>query len=162
MTDTPYIVTAAEIDRMEGLAKTHFLNPAGKRLNKSLGDLTGLTGLGVHLIEVQPGDESTEHHVHYHEDECVYILSGSATVWIGEDPHEVGPGDFIGYRKRGLPHSMKNTGSEVLRCLVIGQRLPHDVGEYTRQRKRIHRHDGLPTEIVDMDAITYPQGVGKK
>lgn len=162
MSDTPYIVTAAEIDRMEGLEKTHFLNPAGKRLNKSLGDLTGLTGLGVHLIEVQPGDESTEHHVHYHEDECVYILDGQATVWIGEEAHAVGAGDFIGYRKGGLPHSMKNTGDTLLRCLVIGQRLAHDVGEYTRQRKRIHRHDGLPYEIVDMDAITYPQGVGKK
>ncbi|MEM7710776.1 MAG: cupin, partial [Pseudomonadota bacterium] len=55
MADGP-LLRAAEIAAMAGLAKTHFLNPQAKRLNKSLGDAVGLTGLGIHLIEVQPGD----------------------------------------------------------------------------------------------------------
>ena len=37
-----YLVTRDEIDAYEGIGKTHFLNPNGQRLNKSLGDLTGL------------------------------------------------------------------------------------------------------------------------
>ncbi len=64
-----YVLTRAEIDAQAGLAKTHFLNDNARRVNKSLGDLTGLTGFGFHLVEVEPGRESTELHRHYFEDE---------------------------------------------------------------------------------------------
>ena len=162
MSEDSYLIRADEIAAMEGLAKTHFMNPNAKRVNKSLGDLTGLTGIGVHVIEVEPGYESTEHHVHYHEDECVYILDGEGTAFIGEKAHAVGPGDFIGYRKGGLAHSLKNTGPSVLRVLVIGQRLPHDVGDYTRAGKRIYRNEGLPWSLVDIDAIETVNAGAKK
>ena len=84
MSDDVYLVRAGEIAAMEGLAKTHFLNPNAQRVNKSLGDVTGLTGLGFHIIEVAPSHETTEHHLHHHEDECVYILDGTATAHIGD------------------------------------------------------------------------------
>lgn len=158
-----YVVSASEIEAMEGVQKTHFLNEGAKRANKSLGDLTGLTGLGFHIIEVAPGCESTEFHAHYHEDECTYILSGTATVRIGDDIHEVGPGDFIGYRAGGLAHTMTNTGSELLRCIVVGQRLTHDVCDYPEKGKRIFRNEGLPWTLVDYDALEHLGGsVGKK
>ena len=158
----PYIVPAAEIAGMAGLAKTHFLNPNARRLNKSLGDLTGLTGFGFHLIEVEPGCETTEHHLHYHEDECVYVLEGSATAMIGEEEHSIGPGDFIGYRRGGLAHSIRNTGNDTLRCIVVGERLTHDVGNYPRLGKRLYRHAGLPWNLVDRDAIDEPNAGTKK
>ena len=41
-----YIVTKEEIEEYAGIQKTHFLNQNARRLNKSLGDLTGLTGFG--------------------------------------------------------------------------------------------------------------------
>lgn len=156
-----YVVKAGEIEAMEGVAKTHFLNPNARRVNKSLGDLTGLTGIGVHLIEVPPGATSTEFHVHYHEDECTYVLTGSGVVRIGDEEFEIGPGDFIGYRAGGLPHTMLNTSDAPLRCLVVGERLSHDVGDYPEQSKRIFRHEGLPWQVVHMDAIAYPKA-GKK
>ncbi|UWQ17103.1 cupin domain-containing protein [Jannaschia sp. M317] len=156
-----YLLRAADIAAMEGVQKTHFINPAAKRVNKSLGDATGLTGLGIHLIEVQPGDETTACHVHYHEDEAVYVLSGTATARIGDDTHAIGPGDFIGYRAGGLAHTIVNTGAEVLRCLVIGQRLAHDVADYVDLDKRIYRQAGLPWNLVDIAAIATPTG-GKK
>jgi uncharacterized cupin superfamily protein len=162
MDDTTYIVTAAEIAAMDGLAKTHFLNPKAQRINKSLGDLTGLTGFGFHIIEVEPGAETTEYHMHHFEDECVFVLSGHATAEIGEQKHTIGPGDFIGYRKGGLAHTIVNTGDEPLRCIVVGERLAQDVGDYPRQRKRIYRNAGLPWNLVDHDAITEPTGAGKK
>ncbi|WP_269581414.1 cupin domain-containing protein [Roseibium sp. Sym1] len=163
MPNDTYILTRDDIAAMEGTQKTHFLNPNAQRLNKSLGDATGLTGFGFHLIEVEPGFETTEHHCHYHEDECVFVLSGSATAVIGEEEHEIGPGDFIGYRKSGQPHSIRNTGTEVLRCIVVGERLAHDVADYPRLGKRIHRHAGLPWSLVDRDRIEeLGGGVGKK
>lgn len=90
-----YILRKHDIEAMEGLAKTHFLNENAQRTNKSLGDLVGLTNLGVHIIEVLPGYESTEYHVHQQEDEAVYILSGKATVTIDDVDYEVSAGDFI-------------------------------------------------------------------
>lgn len=161
MTDR-YLMTAAEIDAMEGLAKVHFVNPGAKRINKSLGDETGLTGLGIHIIEVAPGDETTEYHVHHYEDEAVYILSGTGTATIGEEDHAIAPGDFIGYRAGGLAHTIVNTGDEILKILVVGQRLPHDVGDYPRKGQRIYRNAGLPYELVPHDAIAHPTLGAKK
>ncbi|MEO0360142.1 MAG: cupin domain-containing protein, partial [Pseudomonadota bacterium] len=126
-------------------------------------DLTGLTGLGFHIIEVEPGAVTTEHHVHYFEDECVYVLSGEATSVIGEERTPIKAGDFLGYRKGGEAHSIENTGSETLRCLVVGQRLAHDVGDYPRLGKRIYRNAGMAWDLADIDAIEEPQaGAGSK
>ncbi len=133
-----YIVRKHDIEKMEGLAKTHYLNDNAKRTNKSLGDVVGLSNLGFHLLEVLPGYESTEYHVHYFEDECIYILSGKATITIDETDYEVSAGDFIGYPAGGLPHTMQNRGSEVLRCIVVGQRLTRDVVDYPRLGKRLY------------------------
>ncbi|WP_417808958.1 cupin domain-containing protein [Thioclava sp.] len=153
MTQDRYLIRAAEIAAMEGLAKTHFLNDNAQRINKSLGDATGLTGIGVHLIEVAPGCESTEFHRHFHEDEAIFVLSGTATARIGDAREAIGPGDFIGYRAGGLAHAIENTGTEILRLLVIGQRLPHDVGDYPDKGKRLFRNAGMAWQLVDVDAL---------
>lgn len=159
---TPYLVTATDIASEPGLAKTHFLNPNAQRINKSLGDLTGLTGFGFHIIEVAPGRDTTEYHKHHHEDECVYVLEGNATALIGNDAFEIGPGDFLGYRKGGVAHSIKNTGSDLLRCIVVGERLAHDVGDYPNKGKRIFRNAGLPWNLVDHDVLEEPRAGAKK
>lgn len=156
-----YLVTAKDIADLQGLAKTHFLNPNARRINKSLGDLVGLSGFGFHIIEVEPGCETTEFHVHHHEDECVYILEGKASALIGDASHEVGPGDFIGYRKGGFAHSIRNTGNSTLKCIVVGERLSHDVGDYPRKGKRIFRNAGLSWNLVDHEVIEEPQ-IGTK
>ena len=65
---TDYVIKKAQIDSMPGLFKTHFLNENAQRNNKSLGDLTGITSFGFHLIEVPPGKQSNEFHVHFFED----------------------------------------------------------------------------------------------
>lgn len=155
-----YIVRSTEIKEMEGLAKTHFLNTNAKRTNKSLGDLVGLKNVGFHIIEVLPGHESTEYHVHHFEEECVYILSGTATVTIDEIDYEVSAGDFVGYPAGGLAHTMKNTGTELLRCIVVGQRLTPDVADYPRLGKRLYRYD-QSNDLVDRDDISNPS-VGRK
>ena len=162
MSDETYLLTAEDIAAMEGLAKTHFLNHNARRINNSLGDATGLSGLGIHLIEVEPGCDTTETHVHYCEDEAVYVLSGTAIAAIGDSTHEIKEGDFIGYRKGGAAHNIRATGSEVFRVLVIGQRLDHDVADYTDAKKRIFRNKGLPWDLADQDALTHPQAGAKK
>ena len=151
-----YLLTADEITKLRGTEKTHFLNDNAQRTNKSLGDLTGLTGLGFHIIEVAPDQESTEYHQHHYEDECTYVLTGQGIVTIGEEQYSIGAGDFIGYRAGGLAHTMKAVGGENLVCIVVGQRLAHDVADYPNCKKRIYRNEGLAWDLVDHEFIANP------
>ncbi len=153
---TRYIIKKSEIESMDGLAKQHFLNPRAQRINKSLGDLTGLKGIGFHIIEIPAGKESTEFHVHYHEDECVYVLSGVGKATIGENQYDIAEGDFIGYRAGGLAHTIMNTGESILKCIVVGQRLKHDIADYPALGKRIYRNANRPWDLVDLENITHP------
>jgi uncharacterized cupin superfamily protein len=166
MNEPRYILRRADIEAMPGVDKVHFLNPNGKRNNKSLGDATGLTGFGVHMIEVPVGADSTEYHRHLYEDECVYILEGRAVLTLDEQQHELGPGDFVGLPANGPAHVFHNPGPGVLRALVIGERLEHDVGVYPRLGKWLYRNTGtwhLVDEVNIVDPTAKPgSSVGKK
>lgn len=155
------MVTKQEIETYEGIEKTHFLNANARRQNKSLGDLTGLNKIGFHIIEIPPGKDSTELHVHYFEEECVYILAGEAEASIGDKVYSVQAGDFIGYRVGGEAHKLTNTGSSILRCIIVGQRLDHDVADYPNLNKRLFRNGGMPWNLVDIKNIEEPVA-GKK
>lgn len=72
------LLKAADIANMEPERAVHALNGNAVRLRKSIGDLTGLTQLGVHLITLMPGHASAEYHRHWYEEEFVYVLSGCA------------------------------------------------------------------------------------
>jgi uncharacterized cupin superfamily protein len=147
-------LSAEAIAAIEGVCKTHFLNPQAKRVNRSLGDAAGLRHLGVHLVSVEPGYYSTEYHVHHYEEECVYVLSGAGTATLGDETVRIGPGDFIACPARGPAHDLYNDGSEPLVVLVIGQRLAQDVTDYPRLGKRLYRNSG-EWNIVDHASIEY-------
>jgi uncharacterized cupin superfamily protein len=52
------LLKATDIENMAGERKVHFLNPNAIRINKSLGDATGPSHIGVHIIYVEPGKET--------------------------------------------------------------------------------------------------------
>lgn len=151
-----YLLTAEEINNMQGERKVHFLNPNAVRINKSLGDAVGLNNLGVHIIYVEPGHDSTEYHIHYYEEECIYILSGQGTAIIESDKYKVKKGDFIGLPANKAAHNIINDGNETLVCLVMGQRLAQDVGDYPNKGKRLYRNSG-EWNLVDIINITDPR-----
>ena len=143
-------LSAEVIAAMTGEQRIHKVNPAAKRLNKSLGDAVGLKNLGVHIMTVAPGDRSSEYHSHRYEDEAIYVLSGRGTAVIGEESFQIGPGDFLGFPGGGPAHETINDGNEPLVCLVIGQRLAQDVVDYPRAGKRLYRNSG------QRDMVAYP------
>jgi uncharacterized cupin superfamily protein len=147
-------LSASDIEKMEGVHKTHYLNPAAKRLNKSLGDATGLQHIGVHIIRVDPGHQSTEYHAHRFEEECIYVLAGRGLAVLGEQLQPIGPGDFIGCPANGIAHELIADGDEALVCLGMGQRLPHDVCDYPRLGKRLFRNAG-EWNLVDHENIEH-------
>ena len=151
-----YLLTAADIETLEAQEITHFLNPNAIRLNKSLGDAVGMSQMGVHMIYVEPHRDTTEFHKHQYEEECFYILSGSGELTLEQDTYNVAKGNFVGLPANKVAHSLFNNGKETLVCLVMGQRLKHDIGDYPNQKKRIYRHNGK-AEVVDHEDITYPK-----
>lgn len=140
-----------DIAKLAGEKKQHFLNPNAQRNQKSLGDAAGITGFGFHIVEVQPGKETTEFHFHYFEDECLFVLSGHATALIGDEEHEIGEGDFLGHPKKGAPHAIKNTGEDVFRCIVVGERNDSDVVDYPRLNKRLFRNSSVDSHLTDIE-----------
>ena len=150
------LLKSADIDNMEGERKVHFLNPNAVRINKSLGDAVGLNHIGVHIIYVEPGKDTTEYHKHYYEEECIFVLSGKGTLVIEDDSYPFETGDFVGFPANTAAHSLVNSGEETLVCLVMGQRLQHDVGDYPNQGKRLYRNSGQ-WNLIDLQNITDPR-----
>jgi len=156
MTMRKLIIKAKEIEQMRGDQRIHFLNPNAERIRKSLGDAVGLNNIGVHLIQVEPGKDTTEYHRHYYEEECIYVLAGKGTLVIEGESFLFEKGDFVGFPANTAAHSLTNTGTESLICLVMGQRLEQDVADYPNQGKRLYRNSG-EWNLVDLDDIIDPR-----
>lgn len=156
MNTRKYLLRAEDIENLEAEKITHFLNPNGTRLNKSLGDAVGMSNMGVHMIYVEPYHDSTEFHKHLYEEECIYIISGSGKLTLETDEYEVAAGDFVGLPANEVAHQLSNNGAETLVCVVMGQRLKHDVADYPNKHKRIYRHNGN-AEVVEHKNIEYPK-----
>jgi uncharacterized cupin superfamily protein len=132
------LLKAADIETMAPQRSVHSLNERAVRFKKSLGDVTGITQFGFHLVTLMPGHDSTEYHRHLYEEECVYILSGFGEATIDGQVYEIAPGDFMGFAREGAAHTLSNTGDIPLVLIVAGQRLEHDVCDYPRKRKRLY------------------------
>ncbi len=150
------LLSAANIAQMPTQEKRHFLNPNAIRLNRSLGDAVGLKNIGVHLITVAPGHDSTEYHKHHYEEECVYVLSGSGCLNINGTSYPFSAGDFVGFPANTAAHTIHNNGTEALICLVMGQRLVQDVCDYPLQNKRLYRHSGS-WNVCDLNNLSDPR-----
>lgn len=111
---TPHLLKAKEIAAMPEVAKVHPLNSQAVRHTKSLGDALGMTQLGIHLVRVEPGQETTQFHFHHQEEEFLYIISGRGVAEIGKAEVEVAAGDFMGFTAPSLPHCLKNPFTEDL------------------------------------------------
>lgn len=114
-----------------------------------------MSEMGVHMIYVEPNNDSTEFHKHLYEEECIYVISGTGRLTIESDVYEVASGDFIGLPANEVAHQLSNNGSETLVSLVMGQRLKHDIADYPNKNKRIYRHNGN-AEVFEHKDIDYP------
>lgn len=151
--DRPYpLLTAEDIGELSETVRHHQFNDNAIRHTRSLSDELGLERIGVHLVRLEPGRESTQFHFHHQDEEFLYILSGRGIAEIGDDQHEVGPGDFMGFTGFSLPHSMRNPFDEDLVYLMGGERNPIDVCEYPRINRRMYRENGLK-QYVDVEHL---------
>lgn len=146
------ILKAKDIEELDEKLVVHQFNHKAKRHTKSIGDIVGLTTIGVHLVRIEPGDETTQFHNHEFSDEFVYIISGNATLDLGDELYLLEDGDFVGFPKDGLAHSMKNTGDTDLVYLVSGGRPEIDVCNYPRIDRRMYIVKGQ-REYVNLENL---------
>ena len=144
-------LSATAIAGLPETARQHPVNPHGLRHSRDLGAATGLTRLGVHLVRVAPGGESTALHSHRTEEEFLYILAGRGIADDGKVETAVGPGDFLGFATDGTLHLLRNTGSEDLVYLLCGERGDYDMAEYPREGRRLIRL-GARRHLLDTTA----------
>jgi uncharacterized cupin superfamily protein len=145
------LLKASVIESMQEIRRVHRLNPRAVRNGKSLGDAVGMTDMGIHLVRIKSGDETTEFHTHYCEEEFLFILSGRGVAEIGKRKLKVGAGDFMGFTAGSLPHAMSNPHKEDLVYLMGGTRRPIDVSDYPRVGIRAYRFAGKRNTVKFKD-----------
>ena len=141
-----------EVEALDEETRPHPLDASLVRHTRSLGDAVGLETIGIHLVRLEKGNTSSVQHLHHQDEEWIYILSGRGMTVIGDEETAVGPGDFMGFVAGSAPHTLKNPHAEDLVYLVGGNRLPFDVCDYPRLKKRRYRMNG-EAEYVDWDKL---------
>ena len=89
------------------------------------------------------------------------MLEGEAEALVGDETYSVKTGDFLGYRAAGEAHSIKNTGDGISKCIVVGQRLDHDVADYPELKKKMYRNKGQ-NGTCSISRILLSRKVGKR
>lgn len=132
----------ADIDAQAEHRHQHQFNAKAVRHTRNLGAQTSLERIGVHLVRLEPGAESTQFHYHDADEEFLYVLAGRAIAEIGDTAFEVGPGDFMGFPAPSPAHCLKNPYSEDFIYLMGGERNPADVVHYPRIRRSMIKSHG--------------------
>lgn len=85
----------------------------------------GITQFGVNHVRLRPGAFSANRHWHEAEDEFVYILSGSPSLFDDNGRHQLKAGDIIGF-PAGEPnaHHIVNDSDRDATILVVCSRKP--------------------------------------
>lgn len=135
-------LAATDIAALPERAHRHQFNDNAVRMTRTLGVPAGLSRLGVHLIRLEPGRDSTQFHYHDADEEFVYILSGHGTAFIGAARFSVGPGDFMGFPSPSPGHGLHNDGDGDLVYLVGGESNPADVVHYPWIRRTMIKSHG--------------------
>jgi uncharacterized cupin superfamily protein len=98
---------------------------------RRLGDAFGLTAVGVSMVTIFPGKESSMRHTHTHEDELVYMLEGELVLRTNDGEEPFRPGMVIGFRAGdGNAHHLSNRSDRSATFLVISNRHPDDGASY--------------------------------
>lgn len=127
----PIAAIDIEVNTQKSLYPEPFASMMEGRVKRKLGDYFGLTNFGINLTELKPGAMSALKHHHLTQDEFIYILTGTATLILGNDEFLMQPGDCFGFEKaRGIGHQLLNKTSQTLTYLEIGDRSPNDKAEY--------------------------------
>ena len=101
------------------------------RTKHPLGDLYGLTNFGVNLTNLAPGAASSLRHAHLLQDEFVYVIAGTPTLYTDSGGTVLRPGMCVGFKAGdGQAHCFRNESAAEVVLLEVGDRTPGDAATY--------------------------------
>lgn len=115
----------------------HPFNANSQVFVRPLSAVAGLKRTVLTMARLPPGKESFVYHSHERDEEWLYILSGRGRAEIGDEVHEVGPGDFMGFTAPGPAHHLTNPYDDDLVYLMGGERSGMEVASFPKLGKRI-------------------------
>jgi uncharacterized cupin superfamily protein len=108
-----------------------FASRMAGRDKRPLGDLFGLSNFGVNLTRLAPQASSALRHAHTKQDEFVYILQGSPTLYTDEGATALSAGMCAGFKAgTGNGHRLVNETAEDVVYLEMGDRMLGDEASY--------------------------------
>jgi len=70
---------------------------------------------------------------------------------------QVKAGDFIAYLAGGEAHELRNTGPNILKSIIVGQRLDFDIVGYSEQVRRHCHANGKKGDLANIAMIVFHQ-----
>ena len=109
-----------------------------------------MKNFGVNLTSLAANAQSSVRHAHTKQDEFIYIVQGSPTLYTDDGKTQLSPGMCMGFKAgSGNAHHLRNETAEEVLYLEIGDRTPGDEVNYPDDdlrvvdRKYVHK-DGTP------------------
>ena len=102
-------------------------------------DRVGLKALGIWYEKLPPGKRSAFPHAHTHEEEFIFVLKGSPTIWLNGFAKQIDAGQFAAFPSNtGIAHVVLNNTDEEVIYLCIGetQDFPDEKIVYPHNRLR--------------------------
>ena len=123
---------AAAVEEVRGsLYPEPFKSRMGDRVKRRLGRACGLQKLGVNLVTLGPGGQSSLRHWHTLTDEFVYMLDGEVVLVTNDGEQTLRAGMCAGYpagKRDG--HHFINRSERPARYLEIGANVDGDMAFY--------------------------------
>ncbi len=139
---TTHLLRRADIEALPETLTQHQFNDNAIRYSRALATTTGMTRIGIHIVRIESGHDSTTHHYHDADEEFIYILSGRGQARIGDEQFEVEAGDFMGFPAPSEAHSLHNPYAEDLVYLMGGERWATDIVHYPDIKRSMIKANG--------------------
>jgi uncharacterized cupin superfamily protein len=105
--------------------------PCQERRRVALGDAAGLTGFGVNLLRLAPGQWSSQRHWHSLEDEFVWVLAGEVVLVSDAGEQVLAAGCGAGFKAGEADgHHLQNRAAAEAVVLEVGGRAAADAVIY--------------------------------
>jgi uncharacterized cupin superfamily protein len=127
---------------------SHPWNAKSEVTGYQMGKATGLRRTGVNLSRVAPGKESFVYHLHWQEEEWIYILEGRALAKVDDLEFEVKSGDFLAF-PTGIAHHLRNPFDAEVVYLMGGEHRDFEVADFPELGKRVIR-DAKGAQVHDL------------
>ena len=134
-----------------------FKSRMGDRTKRRLAAACGMKNLGVNLVTLGPGGQSSVRHWHTLEDEFVYVLEGEVVLVTNEGEQTLKAGMCAGYpagSKNG--HHFINRSQKPAKYLEMGTNVPGDMAFYPDDDLGLVQTEDGNIVYVHKDGRRYP------